>query len=48
MIFTLNKFRGRIVNTASICGRVALPITGPYNVSKYGVEAYSDTIRQVF
>uniref|UniRef100_A0AC34R6X7 Uncharacterized protein n=1 Tax=Panagrolaimus sp. JU765 TaxID=591449 RepID=A0AC34R6X7_9BILA len=37
--------KGRIVNTASICGRITLPSLGPYTVSKYGVEAYSDTLR---
>ncbi|KAI6210523.1 hypothetical protein M3Y96_00337300 [Aphelenchoides besseyi] len=41
----IKRARGRIVNTASICGRVALPCLGPYTISKYGVEAYSDTIR---
>lgn len=41
----VKKAKGRIVNTASICGRIALPSLGPYTVSKYGVEAYSDTIR---
>lgn len=49
LVFSENKiyliFRGRIINTASICGRVSLPCTAPYNVSKYGVEAYSDAIR---
>ena len=29
---------GRIVNMASVCGRVAMPGIGPYTVSKYGVE----------
>ncbi|KAI6227084.1 Dehydrogenase [Aphelenchoides besseyi] len=41
----IKRARGRIVNTASICGRVALPCLAPYTISKYGVEAYSDTIR---
>ena len=41
----VKKAKGRIVNTASICGRVALPNLGPYTISKYGVEAYSDTLR---
>uniref|UniRef100_A0A183CLJ9 7TM_GPCR_Srx domain-containing protein n=1 Tax=Globodera pallida TaxID=36090 RepID=A0A183CLJ9_GLOPA len=35
----------RIVIMASSCGRVALPTLGPYNVSKFAVEAYADTIR---
>uniref|UniRef100_A0A915DW33 Uncharacterized protein n=1 Tax=Ditylenchus dipsaci TaxID=166011 RepID=A0A915DW33_9BILA len=37
--------KGRIITTASVCGRVALPAIGPYNVSKFAVEAYCDTIR---
>jgi len=41
----VKKVKGRVVNTASICGRIALPNLGPYTVSKYGVEAYSDTLR---
>jgi len=41
----LKRARGRIVNTASVCGRVALPCTGPYSVSKHAVEAYSDILR---
>ncbi|KAE9553045.1 hypothetical protein FO519_003725 [Halicephalobus sp. NKZ332] len=41
----VKQSKGRIVNTASICGRVALPNLGPYTISKYGVEAYSDTLR---
>ena len=35
----------RIVNTASIYGRVAAKNSGPYSVSKFGVEAYSDVLR---
>ncbi|KAF7640058.1 Peptidase S1 domain-containing protein [Meloidogyne graminicola] len=35
----------RIIFMASTCARVALPTLGPYNVSKYAVEAYADTIR---
>nr|CAD2193392.1 unnamed protein product [Meloidogyne enterolobii] len=35
----------RIVFMASTCARVALPTLGPYNVSKYAIEAYADTIR---
>lgn len=42
------NFRGRIISTASVCGRVSLPGLGPYTVSKYGVEAYCDTLRQSF
>ena len=43
----LKKCKGRIVNTASIVGRLALPGSAPYVISKYAVEAYSDIIRLV-
>lgn len=36
---------GRIIIMASSCGRVALPGCGPYTVSKFAVEAYSDILR---
>jgi len=35
---------GHIVNTASMAGMVAGPFMGPYNVSKYGVVALSETL----
>lgn len=35
-----------MVTVASICARVGLPGLGPYSVSKYGVSAYCDVIRQ--
>ena len=37
--------RGRIVNVSSLMGRMALPLHGPYNASKYAVEALSDALR---
>lgn len=43
----IKRGKGRIINTASVCGRVALPGLGPYTLSKYAVEAYSDTLRSV-
>lgn len=42
----LKRARGRVVTVASICARVGLPGLGPYTVSKYGVSAYCDVIRQ--
>ena len=39
--------RGRIVNTASIYGRMTLANIAPYAVSKYGVEAFTDGLRLV-
>jgi NAD(P)-dependent dehydrogenase (short-subunit alcohol dehydrogenase family) len=37
--------RGRVVNVASIAGRMAHVGLGPYTISKYGVEAFTDTLR---
>lgn len=36
---------GRIVNTSSIAGKMAIFLGGWYNVTKYSVEAYSDALR---
>ncbi|XP_054436202.1 retinol dehydrogenase 16 [Pteronotus mesoamericanus] len=41
----VRKARGRVVNVSSICGRVALT-GGGYCISKYGVEAFSDSLRR--
>lgn len=42
----IKKSKGRIVNMASILGRLSLPLSLPYNCSKYGVEAFSDGLRR--
>ena len=42
----LRSARGRIVNVSSIGGRVALPLVGPYNMSKFALEAFSDSLRR--
>ncbi len=42
----VKQAKGRVVNTASIAGRISLPFCAPYAISKYGVEAFSDSIRQ--
>lgn len=40
----VRKARGRVVNISSIMGRVSL-LGGSYCISKYGVEAFSDSLR---
>ena len=42
----LRRGSGRIVNVSSIGGRVALPLVGAYNISKFGLEAFSDSLRR--
>jgi NAD(P)-dependent dehydrogenase (short-subunit alcohol dehydrogenase family) len=42
----LREARGRVVNVSSIGGRVALPLMSPYNASKFGLEAVSDSLRR--
>ena len=42
----LRTARGRIVNISSIGGRVALPLLGAYAMSKFGLEAFSDSLRR--
>lgn len=41
----LRKGRGRIVNIGSIGGKMSTPFLGAYHVSKYGMEALSDSLR---
>jgi NAD(P)-dependent dehydrogenase (short-subunit alcohol dehydrogenase family) len=41
----LRQARGRIVNVTSIGGIVATPFFGPYNASKFALEALSDCLR---
>jgi NAD(P)-dependent dehydrogenase (short-subunit alcohol dehydrogenase family) len=42
----LRRARGRIVMVSSIGGRVALPLVGAYNASKFGLEGVSDCLRR--
>ena len=42
----LRRARGRVVNISSIGGRVAVPLLGAYNMSKFGLEAFSDVLRR--
>ncbi|XP_005532090.1 PREDICTED: retinol dehydrogenase 16-like isoform X2 [Pseudopodoces humilis] len=41
----LRRARGRVVNVASVMGRVSF-FGGGYCISKYGVEAFSDSLRR--
>ncbi len=41
----IKKAKGRIVNTSSMAGRLSFAETAPYCISKFGVEAFSDSIR---
>ncbi|XP_030603080.1 retinol dehydrogenase 7-like [Archocentrus centrarchus] len=40
----IKKARGRVVNVASVFGRISAS-GGPYTVSKFGVEAFNDSLR---
>ena len=42
----LHKAKGRIVNISSISARLVVPFMGPYAMSKYALEAYSDALRR--
>jgi NAD(P)-dependent dehydrogenase (short-subunit alcohol dehydrogenase family) len=46
MMPLLRLARGRIVNISSIGGRVAIPLVGPYNASKFALEGMSDSLRR--
>ena len=42
----LRRARGRVVNVSSLNGRVATAISGPYCMSKFALEAFTDCLRQ--
>ncbi len=42
----LRRARGRVVNVSSVNGRVASPFSGPYCMSKFALEAFTDCLRQ--
>ncbi|MHA1368065.1 MAG: SDR family NAD(P)-dependent oxidoreductase [Candidatus Heimdallarchaeota archaeon] len=42
----LHKNKGRIVNMGSETGRFAFPLNGPYTMSKFAIEAFSDSLRR--
>ena len=42
----LRKATGRIVYISSLAGRLSIPLLSPYSVSKFGIEAVCDALRQ--
>ncbi len=42
----LRKNSGRIVNMSSISGVIASPFAGPYTISKFALESFSDVLRR--
>ena len=42
----LRRAHGRVVNVSSVNGRVATPVSGPYCMSKFALEAFADCLRQ--
>ncbi|NWX86811.1 BDH protein, partial [Nothoprocta ornata] len=42
----IRRAKGRVVNVASMLGRMASPSRSCYCISKFGVEAFSDCLRQ--
>lgn len=41
----LRASRGRVVFVSSVSGRIATPMTGAYNASKFGLEGLADALR---
>jgi NAD(P)-dependent dehydrogenase (short-subunit alcohol dehydrogenase family) len=41
----LRRSRGRVVNTGSVSGVLAIPALGPYCMSKFALEAFTDSLR---
>jgi NAD(P)-dependent dehydrogenase (short-subunit alcohol dehydrogenase family) len=41
----LKAARGKIINVSSVSGRIAAPLIGAYNMSKFALEAMSDVLR---
>jgi NAD(P)-dependent dehydrogenase (short-subunit alcohol dehydrogenase family) len=42
----LLKNRGRVVNIGSEAGRLSFPVNGPYSMSKFALESFSDSLRR--
>jgi NAD(P)-dependent dehydrogenase (short-subunit alcohol dehydrogenase family) len=41
----LRLAKGRVVNVASVGGRIAAPMMGPYSAAKHAIEAFSESLR---
>ncbi len=44
----LKAKRGRVINMSSEVGRIAFPFNGPYSMTKYSIEAFTDSLRREF
>ncbi|MBN2156769.1 MAG: SDR family NAD(P)-dependent oxidoreductase [Candidatus Lokiarchaeota archaeon] len=44
--FPLLRKESRVINISSEVGRITFPFTGPYTITKYAVEAFSDCLRR--
>jgi NAD(P)-dependent dehydrogenase (short-subunit alcohol dehydrogenase family) len=44
----LKNRKGRVINMSSEVGRIAFPFNGPYSMTKYSVEAFTDSLRREF
>ncbi len=42
----LRKGQGRVVNMSSVSGFIAAQLVGPYSISKFALEAFSDVLRR--
>ncbi|GBN33391.1 Estradiol 17-beta-dehydrogenase 2 [Araneus ventricosus] len=41
----LRQSRGRVINMSSVIGRLAVPMTGPYCMSKFACDGFSESLR---
>lgn len=42
----LKQRKGKIINISSEVARISFPFNGPYSMSKYAIEAFSDSLRR--
>jgi NAD(P)-dependent dehydrogenase (short-subunit alcohol dehydrogenase family) len=42
----LMETKGRVVNIGSEAGRLSFPVNGPYSMSKFALESFSDSLRR--